>query len=243
MEVEPIGELGLIKKGIDTVHGNTYVVGTSVLAVKYNEGVMIASDTQLSYGSYAKYKNIQRVSEISPTILLASSGEYSNHQQLVKQLRIEINTVAGEQCIYGPIECFEMIKNHMYAKRCKGKPEMNTHIVAGIDTYKNTREKIPYENESDIFLGAVDHLGNFYQANAMATGIGAHLAKPILEKRLIEQPELSEEEAKDLLVSAMRVLVYRDTRASPWVQLSKITKAGIEIQPATRISTDWSIGH
>ena len=38
------------------------VSGTSAVAIKFKDGVMIATDTLGSYGSSAKYRNLQRQS-------------------------------------------------------------------------------------------------------------------------------------------------------------------------------------
>ncbi|KAI5173008.1 20S proteasome subunit beta 7 [Nematocida sp. LUAm3] len=222
-------------------HGGAYVLGTSVLAVKYREGIMVATDMQASYGSYAKYKRVSRIVEISPDILLSSSGEYSNFQELVHSLRLEINPILpDEEPLYGPRECFEIVKNHMYEKRNEGQPEKNYHIIAGIE--KRPTVHLPYEGDaSGRFLAAVDQLGNFYHGNAIATGIGAHIALPILRLRGREG-DISEEEAHSLLISTMTTLVYRDTRASAVIQMAKISREGIEISDPITLETNWEIG-
>lgn len=62
------------------------VTGTSVLAVKYKDGVMMAADCLASYGSLAKFKNVQRLTALSPTTLLGSSGDLSDYQYTVNFL-------------------------------------------------------------------------------------------------------------------------------------------------------------
>ncbi|CAN0329823.1 unnamed protein product [Discosporangium mesarthrocarpum] len=37
------------------------VTGTSVLGIKYKDGVMLAADTLASYGSLARYKSVERI--------------------------------------------------------------------------------------------------------------------------------------------------------------------------------------
>lgn len=224
-------------------HSQLYTAGTSILAVKYRDGVMLASDTQASYGSYAKYKGVQRVAKITDNILFGSSGEYSNHQNLTHLLRVAANPLTDEESIYGARECFEILRNHMYARRCRGQPEMNFHIVAGVNDYPK-REPVVYEHDrTGRFLAGTDRLGNFFHSNVMAAGIGAHIALPILRDRLGGRDlEASEEEARDALSTAMTALVYRDTRASPWIQISKVTKEGAHIGEIQKLKTSWNIG-
>lgn len=224
-------------------HSQLYTAGTSVLAIKYRDGVMLASDTQASYGSYAKYKGVQRVAKITNHILFGSSGEYSNHQNLTHLLRVAANPLTDEESIYGARECFEILRNHMYGQRCRGQPEMNFHIVAGVNDYPR-REPVIYEyDRTGRFLAGTDRLGNFFHSNVMAAGIGAHIALPILRDRLGNRDqEVTEEEARSILKAAMTALVYRDTRASPWIQISKVTKEGAEIGEIQKLQTSWSIG-
>ncbi|OAG29742.1 2S proteasome subunit beta 7 [Nematocida displodere] len=225
------------------VNPKAYTMGTSVLAIKYADGVMVASDTQASYGSYAKYKGIERVAELAPTTLLASSGEYSNFQELKNRLTLEMKAPVGEEPLFGPRECFEILRNHMYSKRCKGAPEINFHIVAGIEKAL-PREALPYESDpTRRFLAGIDHLGNFFHANVIATGIGAHIALPILRAAVQDRDEsITEEEAANILKTAMTTLIYRDTRATSIVQFSRVTQEGVQISAPIKLETDWSVG-
>lgn len=239
-EVEEIGTY-LVGEEPKREDAKAFVVGTSVLGIKYQDGVMIASDTQLSYGSYAKFKNVQRVAKIADTTLLAASGEYSNFQELTNALILEMTPLPGSDPLFGPKECFEILRNHMYSKRCKGTPEMNTYIVAGVNVFQKTH--IPYESdESGIMLAAVDHLGGFYHSHVIATGMGGHIALPILRERVTNPANVTEKEAEEILTSAMKALLYRDTRASSKIQLSKVTKEGVTISQPFQLETQWRVG-
>jgi len=60
------------------------VVGASVLAVKYKGGVMMMADTLASYGSLARYTDVQRIVPLAQTALLGASGEFSDFQEIQK---------------------------------------------------------------------------------------------------------------------------------------------------------------
>ncbi len=53
-------------------------VGTTVMALKYAGGVIIAADTAVAYGSMKKTKHAQRVYKLSEESAMASSGEMSD---------------------------------------------------------------------------------------------------------------------------------------------------------------------
>ena len=61
--------------------------GTSVLACKYKDGIMIAADTNICYGSMKEFKHQQRIVGISDECAIACSGEMSDFQEMIKTLR------------------------------------------------------------------------------------------------------------------------------------------------------------
>lgn len=65
--------------------GHTQVpvnIGTTVFGLKYKDGVMLAADTAVSYGSLKKTKKATRIAELSRESAFASSGEMSDFQEL-----------------------------------------------------------------------------------------------------------------------------------------------------------------
>ena len=56
------------------------VTGTSVLGLKFDGGIMIATDTLGSYGSLARYRNCSRVIKVNDTTVLGAGGDYADFQ-------------------------------------------------------------------------------------------------------------------------------------------------------------------
>jgi 20S proteasome subunit beta 7 len=64
------------------------------------------------------------------------------------------------------------------------------------------------------FLAYVDLLGVTYSASTLATGYGAYIAQPLLRKAVEgRENTLTEDEAREILEGALRVLFYRDARS------------------------------
>ena len=61
-------------------------VGTSVMACKFKDGVIIAADTAISYGGMKKEKNARRIVKLSDECAFACSGEMADAQNLQKML-------------------------------------------------------------------------------------------------------------------------------------------------------------
>jgi 20S proteasome subunit beta 7 len=61
--------------------GHTLVpvnIGSSVMGLKYNGGVMLAADTAISYGSMHKTKHGSRIAQLSDEAAFTCSGEMSD---------------------------------------------------------------------------------------------------------------------------------------------------------------------
>lgn len=60
--------------------------GTSVLGIKYKDGIMIACDTLAAYGSTKRYKSFQRIYKVNDNCVVAAGGEISDFQQIQRYL-------------------------------------------------------------------------------------------------------------------------------------------------------------
>jgi len=216
------------------------VTGSSVLGIVYDGGVMMAADTLLSYGSMAKTMNVSRFSSIDNT-LIGASGEYSDYQSIRETLEeksLELRTgllQQDEDSVSGMTarSMWNYLRIVMYNRRNKMNPLWNDVIVAGVDN------KASDDGKKKLFLGIVDKLGTTVEDKMMATGFGAYMAMPLMRERWT--PDLNEGEARALLEDCMRLLFYRDCRASNRIQLAKVTvEDGVLISEPYELETDWT---
>ncbi|CAN4120347.1 unnamed protein product [Withania somnifera] len=63
-----------------------YVTGTSVVGIKYKDGILLAADMGGSYGSTIRYKSVDRLKPVGKHSLLGASGEISDFQEIMKYL-------------------------------------------------------------------------------------------------------------------------------------------------------------
>jgi len=61
-------------------------VGTSVMGLKFKDGVIIAADTAISYGGMKNLKDARRIVQLSDECAFACSGEMADAQNLQKVL-------------------------------------------------------------------------------------------------------------------------------------------------------------
>ena len=116
---------------------NPIVTGSSVLAVKYKDGVMYIGDTLGSYGSLARFKNLKRIEKVNEYTLVGSGGEYSDFQEILKKIEhISIEDYCEEGAKLDPSEIHSYLSRVMYEKRSKANPLWNTVVVGGVKDQK-----------------------------------------------------------------------------------------------------------
>mmetsp|Transcript_50267 Transcript_50267/g.107377 ORF Transcript_50267/g.107377 Transcript_50267/m.107377 type:complete len:237 (-) Transcript_50267:520-1230(-) len=204
------------------------VVGGSICGVKYAGGVMVAADTLASYGSLARYEGVERIAQvgIAKDTLLAAGGDHSDYQYMLKIIEAKATQeyVMDDGATMPPSALHSWLTRIMYQRRSKMDPLWNSIIVAGFKGGK------PY-------LGSSNMYGTAFEDNYMASGLGAHLALPLMRKAWRE--DLSEEEARKLLEDCCRVLFYRDTRASAYITIGKADATGSSICKPFMLDTYW----
>ncbi|GAA5995157.1 proteasome core particle subunit beta 7 [Rhodotorula paludigena] len=209
------------------------VTGTSVLGLKFKNGVLLAADNLASYGSLARFKDIRRIHKVSDSTMVAASGDMADFQQIKRMLEGLMTDEAiledGHELTTSQI--YEYMSNVMYARRSKFDPYWNALLLAGVDKGKP-------------FLAHVDLLGVTYQSPSIATGFGMHLAQPLLRKALEDlgpdgESKLEEADARKILENAMRVLFYRDARSLNKFQIAVVTAEGVKIGEPQQAPTEW----
>lgn len=217
-----------------TRHDGPVVSGTSVLALRCADGILVAADTLASYGSLARFRDESRLAALGPATLLGSSGDVADFQATVRALEALRRAEALHADGHGldARHWLTLLASHMYARRSKMEPLWNAHVVAG------------YSSDGTPVLGAVDLRGTAWEAPAIATGYGAYIALPLLRDALESRPgnDLpSVAEGRALLERCMAVLWYRDARATDVVQLALVTPTHVAIEPPRRVSQSWDV--
>jgi len=200
--------------------------GASVIGVFFDKGVIIASDTQISYGRFAQLKNVQRSAKITDYAAFASSGEYSDFQEathLFEQVQQNVRN-ADDNISYTPKDFANFLARNCYAKRNKMNPLFMSSIVGGV--FKGER-----------YLGSVDPFGTLIEASYLVTGYAHYLCKPIIENNWNEN--VNEAQAKQIVEECFKVLYYRDCGAFDKIQFTVVDDKGVRIEEPYRIQTKW----
>ncbi|KAJ4150771.1 hypothetical protein LMH87_011506 [Akanthomyces muscarius] len=199
------------------------VTGTSVIGVKYKDGVVVAADNLASYGSLARFTDVKRLKTFQGTSVVGFSGDISDMQYLdrhLTDLALDEAYSSGETPRLSAANLHRYLAKLLYNRRSKFDPLWNHLLIAGLD------------DDQQPFLAAADLLGTTYSSPSLATGYGAMLAQPIMRRRVPDEEStktLEKEEAVELIKECMKVLFYRDARSMDTYSMAIVTKDGVDV--------------
>lgn len=210
-------------------------VGSSVIGIKYDKGVIIASDNRITSYGFKKYTEISRIAQVNKNTIMGSSGEYSDFQEINRILvekAEEDELYNGVDNFLGPKEFANYLSNISYEKRNKMNPYWNTTVIAG------------FERDGKTFMNSVDQYGTKYSNNYLVSGFALYFSGPILEKSVPkDSSNLTKERAIQLIDDVFRVLFYRDSMAGDRIYYGILEKTGNE-EPTynlleQKLQTNW----
>lgn len=213
--------------------------GSSVIGLKFDGGVIIAADTLVSYGSLARFRNIDRVFKVNEHTIIGCSGDYADFQFIKKHIdqKITDDYCHDDGIELQPRALFNWLTRVLYQRRSRFEPLWLDLVVGGM------QDGLP-------FLGHVDVRGRAYEDSAIATGYGKHLAVPLLREETERARNragfganglVTQRVAQDLVRKSMEVLYYRDGRSDPQYKQAVSTSKGAEVVGPFQVSQNWEL--
>ena len=155
-------------------HGPFGVVnaGTSVIGIKYKDGVLIAADTVVAYGGTLHEFDYRRIKKLNDELAFGCSGEMADFEKLSEILegKCEKDEIENDGTTFlRPSDYVNFVAQHNYNRRMKMDPLYVSTIFGGC--HKDTK---------DLFLGMVDIYGLKIEGNYLVTGLAAHFCKVLL---------------------------------------------------------------
>ena len=102
--------------------------------MKYDGGVVIAADTLGSYGSLARFTEIERVIKVNETTMVGAGGDFADFQflsDIIKQKQID-EECADDGFNMKPKALHCWLTRVLYNRRSKFDPLWNVILVAGM---------------------------------------------------------------------------------------------------------------
>ena len=93
------------------------------------------------------------------------------------------------------------------------------------------------KDTGDVFLAVSDLYGTKIEQDFILTGLGSYYCQVLMQNR--RRDDMSEQEARELILDCMKVMFYRDKKSIDKVQISTVTKAGVTMHEPIDVPSQW----
>lgn len=191
--------------------GYMFIPGATTIGVTFKDGVILASEKRVSYGYLIVSKTGKKVFKITDHVGAACAGLVSDMQVLIREVSAYGNLFRLE--VGRPISvrsAAKLMSNLLFNRRLA--PLITQTIVGGVD-------------EEGPSLYSLDPLGSVLPDKFTVVGSGTEIAMGVVEEGY--KDNMNADEAKELVVRAMKSAVSRDIMSGDGVDFLTITKDGI----------------
>ena len=187
--------------------------GTTTLALKFKDGVIIASDQQVTtYYKAGKIKKIFMITNVENFIGVSIAGSASDAVNLIDVLRSELKLYRFENGFQASVKtATSLLSTILYTSFRRFQPYLVHFLIGGVDT-----------TGSHIF--SIDMIGSITDDWYASTGSGSIFALSKLEDSW--KVDMSREQATSLAIQAIKLAANRDLYTGYGIDLVIITKDG-----------------
>ncbi len=187
-----------------------YVPGATTIGMVCKDGVLLASERRYAYGTFVMSKGAKKVFSITDNIGVACAGIVGDMQVLTREARAWMNIYQYERGRPGTVKnTAKLISNLLSSSRMF--PYLAETIIAGVS-----------DGKPELYV--LDPIGSILSDTFAAVGTGARIAIGVLESEYNEG--LSVDEAKAVLLRAVKSAMARDISSGDGVDLMVITEQG-----------------
>ncbi|KAH0787227.1 proteasome subunit beta type-4-like [Histomonas meleagridis] len=206
---------------------NPITSASSIVGIKYDNGILLASDKAVSYGSCFKFANVSHFHQLTPYLIIGCSGEMADFQELIDSLT---SIVRKYECAHNgedltPSEVSNYIKRLMYQKRSKLNPLVMRCILAGVNP------------DGSFYLTSTDLYGSQWEDDYVASGYAAHIQGLQLQNAVKKTREEVYEAIKQIFVG----LTARHSVMAGPIEFIDVTTNGIHFEDPVEIQPNWEI--
>lgn len=188
-----------------------FIPGATTVGVVFSDGVILASEKRVSYGTFVVSRVGKKVFKITERIGAACAGLVSDMQILVREVEAYANLFKLDSGRSMSVRsAAKVMSNLLFSRRYF--PLMTQTIVGGMD-------------EEGPTLYVLDILGSVIPDKYAAVGSGAEIAIGVLEESYKEGASM--EESRNLVIRAVKSAISRDVMSGDGIDFLIATKNGI----------------
>ena len=184
--------------------------GTTTIGVVCKDGVILASDTRVTMGSYIAHKHGKKIYKIDDHLAMTISGTVADAQRTVDILTAQAQLYRLEKDRPIPVSsAARLIANLLFSARYA--PLVTQVLIGGVD-------------DTGPHVFSLDPLGSLTEEKCVATGSGSPIAYGVLEDRYKE--EVSVKELLPVIVKAVDSAMKRDVASGDSFNVAIVNEMG-----------------
>ncbi|MBD3164740.1 proteasome subunit beta [Candidatus Woesearchaeota archaeon] len=204
---------------------NFMKTGTTTIAVKCKDGVVLAADKRVTSGYLVANKKFNKIININDKIAVTTAGTVSDVQLMVKLLKAELKLKdirTNRESFVN--EAVNLLSNLVYSNIRKFSiiPGISHFIVGGTD---NKGQHI-FDVGAD---GSVTEIDDY-----VSSGSGSVMAYGVLEA--LYKEDLAVQEAVSIAKKAINAAVQRDIASGNGIDIVTITNKGVKKELTKQVS-------
>ncbi|RLG80602.1 MAG: proteasome subunit beta [Thermoprotei archaeon] len=187
----------------------------TVIGVKARDGVVIGGEKRLSYEGFILSRSARKVFPVTDYVGVGFAGLMGDIQFLVKILKYEAKRYELDHSRrISPRNLAKMLSLVLYSYKLF---PMFTEVVVG---------GISRDGKPEVFV--LDPVGSLIEEKYVALGSGGRVALGYIEPNY--RDDISIEDAKKLVVGAIKTAIERDVLSGDGVDLLVITRSGYSLE-------------
>ena len=187
--------------------------GTTTVAIKVKEGVVLCADMRASAGYFIANNNTMKIQKIEQHAGLTLAGGVADAQNIVDVLRYHANVhrIQNQEPI--PIRSLARLTSLMFHQN-RGYPFIADILVGG------------YDNQGPQLFN-IDMFGSVEEKNYVTTGSGSPVAYGLLEEEYHDN--LTLDDAKSVALRAVKAAITRNIGTGDGINVALIDKNGFRL--------------
>ncbi|MDA4125700.1 MAG: proteasome subunit beta [Thaumarchaeota archaeon] len=193
-----------------------YLPGATAVGIAYKDGVVLGAERRITLGSFVRSKSGKKVFKVTETVGAVCAGMVADMQNLVKEVGVysKLKELEARKALK-PNSVAKLMSTLMFQNRYA--PLLTQVILGGVSD-----KPIVY---------VLDPLGSVISDQYATVGTGEETAIGVVEAGY--NPAMTQKEARDLLVAAIKAAVARDAMSGNGIDILMIDKTGIKEEGLT----------
>ena len=188
-----------------------FMPGATAVGIAYKEGVVLGAERRITLGSFVRSKSGRKVFKVTDTVGAVCAGMVADMQNLVREVGVyaKLKELESRKPLK-PNSVAKLMSTLMFQNRYA--PLLAQVILGGVGL-----KPIVY---------VLDPLGSVISDQYATVGTGEETAIGVVEAGY--SPAMSQKDARDLLVSAIKAAIARDAMSGNGIDVLTVDRTGIK---------------